>query len=160
MSLVNCSEGYITNYECTGTDLAAIEKARRSFPSAHSSGTMYGMLFLALYFETFSTKDRGLFLKPFIQCGCIMVSLFFGLNRIREHMHSWTDVLAGFVLGGVVAIYMAIKVLKIFDYCEPKPGKRNMHRETLKSSSSNNVFLPSPSSVSSEFKFSHEVVVP
>lgn len=28
MSLINCSEGYITNYECTGTDLAAIEKAR------------------------------------------------------------------------------------------------------------------------------------
>lgn len=28
MSLVNCSEGYVTNYECTGKDFAAIEKAR------------------------------------------------------------------------------------------------------------------------------------
>ena len=28
MSLVDCSEGYVTNYECTGNDLAAVEKAR------------------------------------------------------------------------------------------------------------------------------------
>ena len=28
MSLINCSDGYITNYECTGTDLEAIERAR------------------------------------------------------------------------------------------------------------------------------------
>ena len=28
MSLVDCSEGYVTNYECTGKDFAAIEKAR------------------------------------------------------------------------------------------------------------------------------------
>ena len=28
MSLVDCSEGYVKNYECTGKDFAAIEKAR------------------------------------------------------------------------------------------------------------------------------------
>ena len=28
MSLVDCSEGYVTNYECTGKDFAVIEKAR------------------------------------------------------------------------------------------------------------------------------------
>lgn len=28
MSLINCSDGYITNYVCTGTDEAAIERAR------------------------------------------------------------------------------------------------------------------------------------
>ena len=28
MSLVDCSEVYVTNYECTGKDFAAIEKAR------------------------------------------------------------------------------------------------------------------------------------
>lgn len=28
MSLVDCSEGYVTNYECSGKDFAAIEKAR------------------------------------------------------------------------------------------------------------------------------------
>ena len=64
-------------------------------------------LFLQLYFETlFVSKNKGFFLKPFIQCGCIMVSLFFGLNRVREHMHSWTDISAGFALGAVMAIYM------------------------------------------------------
>lgn len=61
---------------------------------------------LQLYFETFSTKDKGFFLKPFLQCGCILVSLFFGLNRVREHMHSWTDITAGFLLGGAVALFM------------------------------------------------------
>lgn len=28
MSLVDCSVGYVTNYECTGNDLPALEKAR------------------------------------------------------------------------------------------------------------------------------------
>lgn len=158
MSLINCSDGYITNYECTGTDFEAIERARRSFPSAHSSGTMYGMMFLALYFETFSTKDRGFFLKPFIQCGCIMVSLFFGLNRVREHMHSWTDISTGFLLGGVMAFYVAFKVLRLSDFCPQKQEKGNMRRETLKSTSDNNVFLPSP--VRSEFRFTPDVISP
>lgn len=157
MSLINCSDGYITDYECTGTDLDAIERARRAFPSAHSSGTMYGMLFLALYFETFSTKDKGLFLKPFLQCGCILVSLFFGLNRVREHMHSWTDITAGFLLGGAMALFMVFRVLRLNDFVSP-PRKRlgNMRTETLKTSSDNNMYLPSP--VSGEFTFSKVVV--
>ena len=28
MSLIDCNQGYITNYECTGSNIDAIEKAR------------------------------------------------------------------------------------------------------------------------------------
>lgn len=159
MSLINCSDGYITNYVCTGTDEAAIERARRSFPSAHSSGTMYGMLFLALYFETlFVSKNKGFFLKPFIQCGCIMVSLFFGLNRVREHMHSWTDISAGFALGAVMAIYMMFRVLRPAELSGKKPAKVNTRRDVLRTSADNNVFLQN-SPVSKEFRFTPELVI-
>ncbi|KAL9950509.1 hypothetical protein ACROYT_G043018 [Oculina patagonica] len=141
MSLVDCSEGYITDYECTGSDLAGLEKARRSFPSAHASCSMYGMLFLVLFFEKLTARDRGSFLKPFIQSGCIIVSLFFGLSRIRDHMHHWHDVLAGFLLGGIIAIYAATKVLKLFDESQQTSRTSIKRRDTIRSSEENCEFV-------------------
>lgn len=144
MSLVDCSQGYVTNYECTGKDFAAIEKARSSFPSGHASCSMYGMLFLVLFFETLPARDRGSFLKPFIQSGCMILSMIVGMSRITDHMHHWYDVLAGFILGGFMAIYVAVKVLKLFQESQ-QTSTGNMHRETLKSSSDNcELFLHSP----------------
>ncbi|XP_058943203.1 phospholipid phosphatase 1 [Pocillopora verrucosa] len=144
MSLIDCNQGYITNYECTGSNLDAIEKARRSFPSAHASLSMYGMLFLAVYFESL-IREGGSFLKPFIQSGCFMVSLLFGLSRVRDHMHHWHDVFAGFLLGGFFAVYMGIKVLKLLEESHQTPKTGNMHCETPKSSMGNSEFyLHSP----------------
>ena len=60
---------------------------------------------LKVFFESL-TKERGSFLKPFIQSGCIIASLLFGLSRVRDHMHHWHDILAGFLLGGFIAVYM------------------------------------------------------
>ena len=61
--------------------------------------------FLQVYFESL-IREGGSFLKPFIQSGCFMVSLLFGLSRVRDHMHHWHDVFAGFLLGGFFAVYM------------------------------------------------------
>lgn len=144
MSLIDCNQGYITNYECTGSNLDAIEKARRSFPSAHASLSMYGMLFLIVYFES-SIRNGGSFLKPFIQTGCFIVALLFGLSRVRDHMHHWHDVFAGFILGGFIAVYMGIRVLRLFDESHQTPKTGIVHRETLKSSMDNSEFnLHSP----------------
>ena len=49
----------------------------------------------------------------------------------------------------------AFKVLKLSDYIPPRTGERSIHREKLKTSSDNNMFLHSP--VSGEFQFSTDV---
>ena len=57
-----------------------------------------------------------------------------------------------------LSFLQAFRVLHLSDFYPPKKELGNMRRETLKTSSDNNVFLPSP--VSSEFQFSTAVVVP
>ena len=36
----------------------------------------------------------------------MILSMIVGLSRITDHMHHWYDVLAGFILGGFMAIYV------------------------------------------------------
>lgn len=112
-------QGYVTRDVCTG-DLFEIKLASMSFPSGHSSISMYGMLFLALYLQA-AVRTETKLLKPLLQVVAVSLSLFVGWSRIADNKHFLTDVLAGFVLGAIFAWFVAFKILKLFAIRIRKP---------------------------------------
>uniref|UniRef100_A0AAX7T7I5 Phosphatidic acid phosphatase type 2/haloperoxidase domain-containing protein n=1 Tax=Astatotilapia calliptera TaxID=8154 RepID=A0AAX7T7I5_ASTCA len=57
-STVNCSLGYITDYQCRGLE-SKVQEARKSFFSGHASFSMYTMLYLVVFFVSDLFKPKG-----------------------------------------------------------------------------------------------------
>ncbi|CAF0871689.1 unnamed protein product [Didymodactylos carnosus] len=101
---------WITDYKCIGESSDLIKEKdgandiRQSFPSGHASTAFCGLIFLALYIhQVWCYRNIGLF--PYIvQTGCVALAAFIGITRITDHRHHPTDVLAGSLLGTIVAI--------------------------------------------------------
>ena len=75
------------------------------------------MGFLVLYIEARVHIPWSKFLKLTIQLVALVFAMFCGFSRIFDNMHYWSDVLAGFALGTVLAIVFACHVLS--RVCEP-----------------------------------------
>lgn len=44
-------------------------------------------------------------LVPWLQCLCLMWAMLCSFTRITDHRHHWWDVLAGFILGAIMAVF-------------------------------------------------------
>jgi len=112
-SKFNCSDGYITFDVCKQTDKNIVNEARLSFPSGHSTCSFYTGIFIALYIEyTVVIKHINLF-KVCIQLLLICFALAVSLTRIMDYYHHWSDVLAGGLLGIIVAFFTIFYILKL-----------------------------------------------
>ncbi|KAL3868281.1 hypothetical protein ACJMK2_041108 [Sinanodonta woodiana] len=102
---INCSEGYITNYTCTNREHSAtiLRNIRQSFPSGHAVFSMFTAMYLALYIQIRLNISYSLILKPTFQAGLLLLSLLCSASRITDHMHHCSDVIAGLILGFIVA---------------------------------------------------------
>lgn len=60
-------------------------------------------------------------IKPLLQVVVVSLALYVGLSRIAENAHFLSDVVAGFVLGAIIAWLMTFKVLKLFAIRIRKP---------------------------------------
>lgn len=107
---------YIEDFKCgaEGSSATMLKEMRLSFPSGHSSFTFYTMVYIALYLQARMTYKGSTLLRHFLQFLFIMIAWYTGLSRISDYKHHWSDVLAGSVLGTVVAIIMAIFVSDLF----------------------------------------------
>jgi len=112
-------QGYVTRDICTG-DPYEVKMARLSFPSCHATISMYGMLFLAFYFQA-AVRTETKLLKPLLQTVAVSLSLFVGWSRIADNRHFLSDVVAGFILGGIMAWFITFKILKLFAIRIRKP---------------------------------------
>ncbi|XP_033838928.1 phospholipid phosphatase 3-like isoform X2 [Periophthalmus magnuspinnatus] len=119
-STINCSLGYITQYQCQGPE-SKVQEARKSFFSGHASFSMYTMLYLVFYLQSRFTWHGARLLRPLTQFTLIMMSFYTGLSRVSDHKHHPTDVLAGFIQGALVAYCIAFHVSDLF---KPK-GRRS-----------------------------------
>lgn len=115
----DCQLGYIPDVRCTG-DEYDVKMARMSFPSGHSSLSMYAMLYLAFYIQS-AVRTETKLIKPLLQVVVVSLALYVGLSRIAENAHFLSDVVAGFVLGAIIAWLMIFKVLKLFAIRIRKP---------------------------------------
>ncbi|TDH06265.1 hypothetical protein EPR50_G00129240 [Perca flavescens] len=119
-STINCSLGYITDYQCQGPE-SKVQEARKSFFSGHASFSMYTMLYLVFYLQSRFNWHGARLLRPLTQFTLLMMSFYTGLSRVSDHKHHPTDVLAGFVQGALVAYCIVFFVSDLF---KPK-GRRS-----------------------------------
>ncbi|EPY76483.1 hypothetical protein CB1_001428095 [Camelus ferus] len=96
---------------CTGNpDL--IMRARKTFPSKEAALSVYAAMYLTMYI-TNTIKAKGTRLaKPVLCLGLMCLAFLTGLNRVAEYRNHWSDVIAGFLVGISIAVFLAGKSSK------------------------------------------------
>ncbi|XP_028817375.1 phospholipid phosphatase 3 isoform X2 [Denticeps clupeoides] len=128
---IDCTLGYITDYNCTGPE-SKVQEARKSFFSGHASFSLYTMLYLAFYLQSRFTWRGARLLRPLVQFTLLMMAFYTGLSRVSDHKHHPTDVLAGFAQGALVAYCIVFYVSDLFKPKEkvatppPSPIKKEL----------------------------------
>ncbi|KAK7158985.1 hypothetical protein R3I94_005352 [Phoxinus phoxinus] len=98
---------------CTGNEDDVLH-ARKSFPSKEAAISVYAAVYVAMYI-TFSVKAKGTRLaKPVLSLGLMCLAFLTGINRVVEYRNHWSDVIAGFIIGGAIAVFMVVCVVKNF----------------------------------------------
>ncbi|XP_023940630.1 phospholipid phosphatase 2 isoform X2 [Bicyclus anynana] len=94
---------YVSTFECTSTRFAKWYQtdSYHSFPSGHTSLSVYCGFFMAWYLQqrAFNWRHRTVFLVPLVQLICISYAAICSLTRITDHRHHWWDVLVGAGIG-------------------------------------------------------------
>ncbi|KAJ7989618.1 hypothetical protein DPEC_G00306390 [Dallia pectoralis] len=112
---LNCKPGsYIGDVTCRQKDHKMVEEARKSFFSGHSSFAMYTMLYLAFYLQARLSWPGARLLRPVLQFLLVMIAVYTGLSRISDYRHHPTDVITGFVQGGLTAYWVAFYISTMF----------------------------------------------
>ncbi|XP_028319345.1 phospholipid phosphatase-related protein type 1 isoform X2 [Gouania willdenowi] len=98
---------------CTGPPLV-VEGARRSFPSKEAALSVYSAVYTTMYItSTIKTKSSRL-AKPVLCLGTICSAFLTGLNRVSENRNHVCDVVAGFILGSAIALFLGLCVVNNF----------------------------------------------
>lgn len=108
---------YIEDFMCgaLGESTARMLKEMRlSFPSGHSSFSVYTMVYCAIYLQARMTWSWSKLPKHVIQFVLLMLAFYTCLSRISDYKHHWSDVLSGAVLGATVAITVTVAVSDLF----------------------------------------------
>ncbi|XP_042360299.1 phospholipid phosphatase 3-like [Plectropomus leopardus] len=115
---INCTPGsYVPKVTCRATNQKMVEEARKSFFSGHASFAMYTMLYLAFYLQARLSWRGARLLRPLIQFLLVMIAIYTGLSRISDYRHHPTDVLTGFIQGGLTAYWVAFYISSMFKPC-------------------------------------------
>lgn len=116
-SSINCSQGYITDYDCTGNIHSdkVMRDSRFSFLSGHAAFSMYGAIFTCLYLEKRVSVSYSLVLKPVLQLSLVVLSLACSLTRYYDYKHHVSDIVAGLLLGVCTALFIvSLKSLVVY----------------------------------------------
>ncbi|ESO86198.1 hypothetical protein LOTGIDRAFT_129665, partial [Lottia gigantea] len=105
-SRINCSGGYIYDYECrlSSTATAAIlREARLSFPSGHSSFLAFSMVYVVLYLNNKARRQHCGLVKYVLQFAAFATAGYVCISRVGDYKHHYTDVITGFCIGVLFA---------------------------------------------------------
>ncbi|XP_076112969.1 phospholipid phosphatase 3-like isoform X1 [Mytilus galloprovincialis] len=118
--LSNCSTktGYIETHDCTSTDTDALQEARLSFPSGHTSFAFFCMLYLVVYLQIKFKWRKCWLVRPFLQLVAFFLAYYTALTRISDYMHHWSDVLGGAILGIIVCFFTIYLISDLPKVCE------------------------------------------
>ncbi|CAH8552693.1 unnamed protein product [Schistosoma turkestanicum] len=94
--------GFVDKFTCSSDTSNGL---RKSFPSGHTSISIYTAMFLCLYIQLRFSRSR---VYPGVRICFQMIYIALGLvvsySRILDHKHHWSDVLGGGLLGFFVAL--------------------------------------------------------
>ncbi|KTG42635.1 hypothetical protein cypCar_00015338 [Cyprinus carpio] len=131
---LNCVPGtYISDVNC-GNNSKIAEEARKSFFSGHASFAMYTMLYLAFYLQARLSWRGARLLRPLLQFMLVMLAVYTGLTRISDYRHHPTDVLTGFLQGGLTAYWVAFYISSMFKTSRPDMSPTSLSLESPLSS--------------------------
>lgn len=116
---------YIQDYTCAGSNESRLKDMRLSFPSAHSSFAMYCAIFFIFYVQVKGKWRGSKLLRHGVQYAVLIAAWYVGLSRVVEHMHHWSDVAAGFLIGATYAIIVFVFILKPKKYGIPQSWERD-----------------------------------
>ncbi|XP_076844641.1 phospholipid phosphatase-related protein type 4 isoform X2 [Brachyhypopomus gauderio] len=120
----SCDENaFILDDICSGPDVAIIRAGRKSFPSQHATLASFAAVYISMYFNSILT-DSSKLLKPLLIFSFIISAIICGLTRIIQHKNHAIDVYLGFLLGGSIAVYLALNAVGNFQPSEEKRGGR------------------------------------
>uniref|UniRef100_A0A3B4GUJ0 Phospholipid phosphatase related 4b n=1 Tax=Pundamilia nyererei TaxID=303518 RepID=A0A3B4GUJ0_9CICH len=125
---VSCEQNpYIMEDICSGSDPAAINQGRKSFPSQHATLASFAAVYVSMYFNSTLT-DSSKLLKPLLVFSFIMSAIICGLTRIIQYKNHAMDVYLGFLLGGAVAVYLVVaKVERVLQKPLQSPQVESPH---------------------------------
>ncbi|KAK0054730.1 lipid phosphate phosphohydrolase 1 [Biomphalaria pfeifferi] len=112
-SKLTSNDSYIVQDICTGPDTSLIMEARVSFPSGHSSMSMYCAVILMLYLEKRLNCKNFMLVRPTLQLAAFSMAFFTCLSRISDYKHHWSDVLAGAILGMAIAYVIMVRMTQV-----------------------------------------------
>uniref|UniRef100_A0A803Y6P0 Phosphatidic acid phosphatase type 2/haloperoxidase domain-containing protein n=1 Tax=Meleagris gallopavo TaxID=9103 RepID=A0A803Y6P0_MELGA len=96
-------------HACTGNpDL--IMKARKTFPSKEAALSIYAAMYLLLYLQALGTRLA----KPVLCLGLMCLAFLTGINRVAEYRNHWSDVIAGFIIGISIAVFLVSVYLSLY----------------------------------------------
>lgn len=107
---------YMEVFKCSneGSSQRKLKEMRLSFPSGHSSFSMYTMTFAALYLHCRMAWKGSKLAKHFLQYVFLALAWFTALSRISDYKHHWSDAMAGSLQGLVVALLIIYGVSDLF----------------------------------------------
>lgn len=109
---------YVEHYKCQGNP-EAVEEARKSFYSGHSTVTMYCAFWTVLYLQArLKPAIRNNVLVSILQTFIMTGGLYICCSRISDNKHHWGDVLVGIIVGMSLASIAAVWWGKLFKNAE------------------------------------------
>ncbi|KAL3315894.1 Phospholipid phosphatase 3 [Cichlidogyrus casuarinus] len=86
---------------------------KKSFPSGHSSVSMYNAVFIVIYVGLRIPSKRSFIgLGYLLQSAVLGLAFYVCLSRITDHKHHWSDVLIGGFIGTFLAIVIPYIITK------------------------------------------------
>ncbi|XP_076343638.1 phospholipid phosphatase 1-like [Tachypleus tridentatus] len=139
-SKINCSEGFVIEYNCTSREQRYRQEnidIYKSFPSGHSSLSLYSFVFVGLYAEVrLQGTSKSHILKLVLQLIFLFWALLCSLTRITDRRHFWWDVLVGCLIGitgGILTVRCFLRK-RFFSMVEDVARDKSARKDNLKKS--------------------------
>ncbi|XP_034468672.1 tRNA wybutosine-synthesizing protein 3 homolog isoform X2 [Hippoglossus hippoglossus] len=98
---------------CTG-DPNDIMRARKTFPSKEAALSLYTAVYLAMYVMSCIGTSGGRLTGPLLSLSLVSLAVLTGTNRVAEYRNHWSDIIAGQVIGGAIAVFLVVFVVQYF----------------------------------------------
>lgn len=99
------------DFKCLEPD-SVVNESRLSFPSGHSSLSLYSMIFLILFIRHSWPRYKLGLIPYLVQALLFSLGMFVALSRVPDNKHHPTDVLAGSLLGTIVSIVTFLVLIR------------------------------------------------
>ncbi|XP_039192413.1 phospholipid phosphatase-related protein type 2 isoform X1 [Crotalus tigris] len=105
---------YVTDKAaCTGNPLL-VTAACKAFPSKDAALSAYAVAYTVMYVTLVFQLKGSRLAKPSLCLALLGPAFLVGVVRVAEYRNHWSDVLAGFLTGGAIAIFLVTCVVNNF----------------------------------------------